>query len=289
MANEEQAAHWDGSAGEHWAAEQERYDRMLGPFGERIVEALDPRPGERVLDVGCGSGDLTLRVAERLAPGGEALGIDLSGPMLERARRRAGAAGLAGLAGVRFARADAQVHRFEPASFDGVISRFGVMFFDDPPVAFANLTAALRPGGRMVFTCWRDLLANEWLMVPAAAALEHVPMPDFGGSSGPGPFSLADPDDVRGLLAGAGLDHIELAEVDEPTWMGASGDDTLGFLQRTEMAAILMADVDEELAARAWAAVARALDERADPDGVHLQGSAWLVTARRPGSAAPPG
>lgn len=272
--------HWDGPGGEHWAAEQERYDRMLAPFGERIVQALAPRPGDRILDVGCGSGDLTLLVAERLAPGGKAVGVDLSGPMLERARRRSE---VAGVDGVRFERADAQVHPFRPGSFDGVVSRFGVMFFDDPAAAFANLTAALRPGGGTAFTCWRELLANEWLMVPAAAALEHVPMPDLGGSAGPGPFSLADPGEVRALLTEAGLVQVELAEVDEPTWMGADGDDTLAFLQRTEMSQILMADVDDEQAARAWAAVARALDERAGPDGVRLQGSAWLVTARRPG------
>jgi SAM-dependent methyltransferase len=279
--NEEQAAHWDGLGGEHWAAEQERYDRMLGPFGERIIEALAPQPGERVLDVGCGNGDLTLRVAERLAPGGKAVGVDLSGPMLERARRRAEAAGLDGV--VHFEHADAQLHRFDPGSFDGVVSRFGVMFFDDPAAAFANLAAALRPGGRVALMCWRELLANEWLMVPAAAALEHVPMPDLGGSSGPGPFSLAEPEGVRVLLTQTGLDEIQLAEIDELTWMGESGDDTLAFLQRTEMAQILMADVEEERAARAWAAVARALDERAGPDGVRLQGSAWLVTAHRPG------
>jgi SAM-dependent methyltransferase len=201
--------------------------------------------------------------------------------MLERARRRAEAAGLDGV--VHFEHADAQLHRFDPGSFDGVVSRFGVMFFDDPAAAFANLTAALRPGGRVALMCWRELLANEWLMVPAAAALEHVPMPDLGGSGAPGPFSLAEPEGVRVLLAGAGLDQVQLAEIDELTWMGESGDDTLAFLQRTEMAQILMADVEEERAARAWAAVARALDERAGPDGVRLQGSAWLVTARRPG------
>ncbi|MBA2624981.1 MAG: methyltransferase domain-containing protein [Acidimicrobiia bacterium] len=278
MANEDQAAHWDGSGGQHWAAEQERYDRMLQPFGERVVTALAPAPGERVLDVGCGSGAITRAVAQRVGPGGEAVGVDLSGPMLERARASAAEAGLAN---ARFEQGDAQTLDVG-AGFDAFTSRFGVMFFDDPAAAFAKLAGALRPGGRAAFACWRELPANEWLMVPAAAILQHVAPPDGGRPGGPGPFALADSDRVRTLLDGAGLGAVALEAFDEPAWMGDSVEDTLEFLQHTEMSRTLLGEVDDDLAALAWGAVADVLETRVGPDGIVLSGSAWLVIASKP-------
>ena len=180
--NAAQIENWDGAGGRHWVAEAERYDRMTGAFGERIIEAAAPRPGERVLDVGCGNGAVALAVSGLVAPGGSVMGLDVSGPMLAYARRRAAAAGIAS---VSFRKGDAQVYPLPPAGFDAVVSRFGVMFFDDPVAAFANLGRALRPGGRIAFTCWRDLLVNDWLMVPAGAALQYVPMPDLGQPGAP--------------------------------------------------------------------------------------------------------
>jgi SAM-dependent methyltransferase len=277
--NEEQTSLWDGPRGAHWAAEHEHYRRMLVGFGDRLIAAVDARPGERWLDVGCGNGELALRLGSTVGPGGAIAGVDLSEAMLDVGRQ---AAASAGLAQVSFIRADAQVHAFEPASFDGLLSRFGIMFFDDPPLAIANLVAALRPGGRVVLLIWRELAANEWLMVPVGAALEHVPMADLDDPSVPGPFSLSDPDRVRALLAGGGLDRIELDAVDEPIWLGTGSGDALGFLQRSEMARRLVGGVDEALAAEVWASVARALEQRTGPDGVVLDGSAWLVTARKP-------
>ena len=280
MANEDQIAHWSGTGGEHWADQYERYDRMLAPFAGRILDALKPAPGERVIDVGCGNGALSLAVAPRLMPGGETVGVDIATPMLERARQRALDAGIGNAS---FVQADAQVATLEAASFDAWISRFGIMFFDHPEVAFTNLTSALRPGGRVAFTCWRDLLVNEWLMVPAEAALQHIPMPDLGEAGRPGPFSLADPGRIQALLSGAGLMDVSVTEVDEPTWMGADGPDTLSFLRQTEMAAALFEGVSDDDATRAWAAVADTMEGHAGPEGVVLNGSAWLVSARRPG------
>src|SRR5262245_18186906 len=203
MPNVEQAEYWSGTGGEHWVAEQARYDRMVTGFGDRVVEVLSPRAGERVLDVGCGNGALSLAIGPLVAPEGSVLGLDISGPMLAVAGRRARAAGQEN---VGFERGDAQVHDLPDGGFDAVVSRFGVMFFDDPQAAFANLARALRPGGRIVIACWQELMANSWLMVPVAAALTQVPMPDLGELAGPGPFSLAKPDDVRSVLDGAGLE-----------------------------------------------------------------------------------
>jgi SAM-dependent methyltransferase len=156
------------------------------------------------------------------------------------------------------------------------------MFFDDPQAAFTNLARALRPGGRLVFACWQDLVANEWLMVPAGAALAHVPMPDLGEPGRPGPFSLADPDRVRSILDAAGFTAVGVDECRCPMPMGATVEDTVAFMQGTDMAQTLMADASEEVAAAAWEAVRAALAPYAGPEGVVLSGAAWIVTATRP-------
>jgi len=278
--NAAQIESWDGPGGQHWVAEAERYDRMTGSFGERIIEAVVPRPGERVLDVGCGNGAVALAASALVAPGGSVMGLDISGPMLAYARRRAEQADTAS---VSFRKGDAQVYPLPPASFDAVVSRFGVMFFDDPVAAFANLGRALRPGGRIAFACWRDLSVNDWLMVPAGAALQFVPMPDLGQPGAPGPFSLAGPDRVHQVLRDAAFAQIALEEVVRPMPMGSSADDVLAFMRGTELAQVLMTGVDPGIAEQAWAAVKAALQAHAEPGGITLAGTAWLVTARRAG------
>jgi SAM-dependent methyltransferase len=277
--NEEQIRAWDGAAGAQWVKEAERYDRLNRGFIDPIVAAVDPQPGDHVIDVGCGNGALTLAMALLVAPDGAVTGVDISGPMLANATRRAEEAGLGN---VTFLRADAQVEAFAPETADVVVSRFGVMFFDDPVAAFDNVAGALRPGGRMAFSCWQDLLVNEWIMVPAAAALEHVPMPDLGEPGGPGPFSLADPDRVRGLLTSAGLTDVDLREEVRPMVLGTGLDDALEFLRATDIAEALFADADEDAAALAWGSIRRALEPHTGPDGVVLTGRAWIASARRP-------
>ena len=277
MPNTAQIENWDGPGGEHWVAEAARYDRMNQRFADTIVEAVAPQPGEQVLDVGCGNGALAMALAERVGAEGTVVGLDISGPMLANAEARAASRGLAN---VRFEKGDAQVHPLEEGAFDAVVSRFGVMFFEDPVSAFSNLRRALRPGGRIAFTCWQELLRNEWIMIPAAAALQHVPMPDLGEPGGPGPFSLADPERLRSVLGQAGYAQIDVEEVVRPMVMGDSIEDVLAFMHDSDMGQILMAGVDDETAARAWASVRQALIPHATADGVVLQGTVWLVTAR---------
>jgi SAM-dependent methyltransferase len=181
IANTAQSEHWNTGEGiNHWIANHARYDRMHAPFTTLILGAADPQPGDRLLDVGCGCGGTTLAAARLIAPG-QATGLDLSGPMLAQARADADAAGLAN---VVFEQGDAQVHELEPAGFDAVISRFGVMFFEDPVAAFANIRSATRSGGRLVFVCWQPLAANQWLLLPQRAwpgTSRHRPPPTTTG------------------------------------------------------------------------------------------------------------
>jgi SAM-dependent methyltransferase len=276
--NLDQSDRWNtGHDGLHWVAEKDRYDRMLRPFLEILLEAAHLEPGEDLLDVGCGSGATTLAAAPLVAPG-NAVGLDLSEPLLERARHDAAKRRIEN---VSFDSGDAQVLQFG-ASFDVVISRFGVMFFADPAAAFANLHSASRSGGRFVFVCWQPMIENDWLLVPGAALAEHVALPEPPPPNSPGMFGLSDPDRVRNLLAGAGWNDVTVTSRHTPMLLGGGGsvDDTLAFLRSGSMARTMLNGVDADTEAGAVRSVRRELEARADGDGVRLDAAVWLVQAR---------
>jgi SAM-dependent methyltransferase len=273
-------ARWSGAAGEHWAAEADRYDRINQRFADRLLEVVAARPGERVLDVGCGTGAVTVALARAVGAEGSVVGLDLSRQMLEVARSRAAAAGLGN---VELWHGDAQVSDLTAAEADALVSRFGLMFFTDPPEAFANLATALRPGGRVAFTCWLDMASNDWIMVPAVAAVAYVPVPEgLGGTGVQGAFALADPSKTTALLEGAGFVDVATEQVAAPMWMGDTVEDTLAFMRTTEFAATLFKGCRRDRADAAWKAIGQALAAHAGPDGVELEGQAWLVTATKP-------
>src|SRR5882672_4013246 len=201
--NRAQIDYWNHAGASRWVAHQERLDRSFQPIDVAVQARAAAAPDEHVVDVGCGCGGSTLALAERVGPRGSVLGVDVSAPMLARARERA-----ASLPWVGFTEADATTHRFEPDA-DLLYSRFGVMFFDDPARAFANLRAALRNSGRMCFVCWRSPAENPWFTVPVAAA-ERVlgPLPPLPPNA-PSPFALADQERVHALLTSAGFRAVQ--------------------------------------------------------------------------------
>ena len=279
IANTAQAEAWNsGEDVAHWVRNQARYDRMNEPFAALILDAAALGAGGHVIDVGCGCGSTTLAAARLIAPG-QAVGIDLSGPMLARARAGGEAAGLGNVA---FQQGDAQVHPLGPARFETVISRFGIMFFADPVAAFANIRSATRPAGRLVFVCWQPLAANQWLLVPGAALAECVPPPvGFGSDDGPGMFAFADPDRVRAVLAAAGWRDIKITSEHRSILVGGGGgvDDAVAFLRTGSMGRMMLAGADADTADRALAAMRTALVPHTDNDGVHLGAAVWLVQA----------
>ena len=199
--NDEQIALWNGPSGTTWVAMQERLDIQLLPLGRATMDVLAPCAGERILDIGCGSGQSTIELAERVGPTGRVLGVDVSETLLEVARSRAGDR-------ADFAVGDAQVYQFEP-NHDAIYSRFGVMFFADPVAAFTNLAGALRPGGRLAFLCWRRPEENPVMTVPLMAALAAgAPPPEPSVPGAPGPFAFADKERVAGILRSAGFTDI---------------------------------------------------------------------------------
>jgi SAM-dependent methyltransferase len=277
-ANVDQREYWNSDGARHWVDEEAAYDRQLVPFTTRLLDAAAIEPDESLIDVGCGTGSTTCDAA-RAASRGTALGLDISRAMVEGARARATRDGITN---VTFEVGDAQTRRFEPASADLVISRFGIMFFDDPVAAFANLRTALRPAGRLAFVCWQDMLRNEWIAVPAAAALQHVAPPEAGPPDAPGPFAFADPQGVHAILAEAGYHDITLDGIEDSMLLagGAPLEETVGFLCATGMARALFSDASPEQVDRAVDAIKHALEPFETAEGYRLGSAAWLVRAR---------
>ncbi|MFI5014260.1 MAG: class I SAM-dependent methyltransferase [Hyphomicrobiales bacterium] len=276
--NAAQIEHWNGPAGETWVKLQERLDGQLAPLGRKAMDRAAIRPGEKILDVGCGTGQTTLELAGRVGRNGAVLGVDVSRPMLALARERARAAAVGH---ARFEQGDAQTHKFAPGSFDLVFSRFGIMFFADPVAAFGNLRSALRGQGRMVFVCWRPAQDNEWMTVPMAAAFRHIPRPPASAPGAPGEFAFADRDRVHGILSGAGFGDILIEPLDEMIG-GSSLDVTIDTTLSMGPVAAALREAGSEKRQAVEAALREALAPFAGPGGVRMGSAAWIVSARAP-------
>jgi ubiquinone/menaquinone biosynthesis C-methylase UbiE len=252
------------------------YDAELRLHNQVLRRACGVRCHDNVLDVGCGAGQTT-REAARTATAGGALGVDLSAPMIDRARELAQAEGLRN---VTFQRADAQVHRFPPEQFDLAISRFGTMFFDDPAAAFANIGRALHPAGRLVMMVWQGHERNEW-EVAIRRSLEGFKEPAAVAPAGPDPFSLADPATVEGILDAAGFAEITFTDVHEPVYYGADVAAALGWVRGFTCTDGVLKRLDPAGAERALERLRETLAAHAGGDGIWFDSRAWIVTARR--------
>jgi SAM-dependent methyltransferase len=277
MPNDEMAEFWNERGGRQWVRERDRYDTMLASCGRRLFEAVALQSGERVLDVGCGNGATTLEAAALVGPEGTALGVDLSGPMLGEARRRAAELGADR---VEFLQLDAQTAAL-PGPFDVIISRLGVMFFEDPASAFENLVGSLQPRGRMCFVCWQEMMKNEWLHVPLLAAVEHVGIPDLPEPGAPGPFSLAEPSTIQALLGNAGMTDIAIAGASDQRLLGRDLDDVMSYLLADEFARRLLDGKDPERVRRAEDAMREALAPHVGTEGLSLGSTYWIVSAKK--------
>jgi SAM-dependent methyltransferase len=278
--NAEQVRYWNETAGPKWVAFQRAIDAQLGPLGRLAMDRAAVAPGERVLDVGCGCGRTSMELARRVGPSGLVVGVDIAAPMLARA---AEAARDTGVANVRFEHVDAQIGRFADAPFDLVWSRFGVMFFADPAAAFANLRAALGVGGRLLFVCWQALAENPWLHVPLRAAAPFLALPPPPAPDAPGPFSLADPERVRGILGRAGFVHVGLESVRQPLIVGGEStvDEAVRFLlEGVGPTSAALREAGPAVRRDVARAVRAAVAEHATPSGVEMQSAAWIVSAR---------
>lgn len=283
--NAQQIEYWNEVSGARWVALGDVIDAQIAPLGEVALARAAARAGERVLDVGCGCGATSLALARAVGAEGRVVGIDVSAPMLARARERAA---LEGLAQLSFVNADAQTHAFA-GDFDLLFSRFGVMFFADFPAAFANLRRALRPGGRLLFLCWRELERNPWMQVPIEAASQVIDVPPPLAPGVPGPYALREASSLEAWLGEAGFEDVSLRslDLDLPVRGGASLEESADFsLSMGPVAAALKADesADPEATRQAVrAALLRAFEPFLVEGRVVFGASAWCVSARNPG------
>lgn len=274
--NADQFNTWNGDSGQRWVATADRRDAVLAPIAELLLDQAAIQPGAAVLDVGCGCGATSLAAATATGPKGSVVGLDLSQPMLDLARRRAGEAGVPHL---RFSQGDAQVHRLE-TSFDVAISRFGTMFFDDPVAAFTNLARHLRPGGRLCIATWQPLVANQWLTVPGAALLGYGALPEGDGPGTPGMFAQADPVPIRSMLSSAGLVGIDSTPRTVPLVLGTTIEDAVDHLVDSGPGRAVLETIPEHQRGAALAAVADVLADYHGDAGVTLDAAVWITTAR---------
>ena len=254
----------------------------LSYHSEVPLAALSLRPGARVLDVGCGWGDTAIELARKVGPQGEVLGLDCCETFLETGREAAAAAGVAN---VRFVAADVQTYRFEPR-WDFCFSRFGMMFFANPVAAMRNIRNALVPGGELMFIVWRALADNPWMSIPKATVLRYLPPPgEDAQTCGPGPFSMASADVVRGQLRAAGFEAVELRRNDGPVMVGADVEQAMQFQLALGPAGEIYREAGGAAEARKAEiedALRAAITPYAGKDGVVMQSSSWTITARKP-------
>lgn len=210
-ANDEQAQYWEERA-ESWIESSDWWlANVTGPFTAAVLDRLGPVPGGRYLDIGCGTAPTTIELARRIRPGGVVVGMDIAPSMIDEARRLAGEAGVDG---IELVVGDAQVDDLGPPELDGVLSQFGVMFFADPVAAFTNIRSAMAPGAALSFCCWQALELNEWMTVPALAAIARTGwMPEPRDPTAPGPFAFADGGRVESILRSAGFGDVDLLAV----------------------------------------------------------------------------
>jgi SAM-dependent methyltransferase len=274
--NADQIAYWNGPGGQHWTDRQQTQDVLLAPISDILIDRARAKPGERIIDVGCGCGATTIALAQKAGPTGHVFGVDISAPMLARARQVA-PAGLP----VDFVLADATVYPFDPASSDLLVSRFGVMFFAEPALSFANMRKALRPSGRLTFACWREPRDNPWMMAPLQAAYKHVPKLPQLGPEDPGPFSFAAEQRVHRILGAAGFSGVamEPCNLSLDVAVGRSLDAAVESALEIGPASRALEGQPSDLRAAATLSIREALAPFAMGNTVPLAASIWIVTA----------
>lgn len=270
--------YWNGEGGNTWARTMDQSEKNFATLSPVLMAATAAQPGEQVLDVGCGGGVTSRDLALQVLPGGAVVGLDISAPILDIARQRYG-----DVSNLQFEQADVGIADLPAQQFDLIFSRFGVMFFDDPPRAFANLQQALKPGGRLVFMCWQSMKQNPWMSETTAAALAQLPAEHQPQGSGdpfaPGPFALADPSHTANLLTSAGFSEVQITPLDDVMRLGDE-ETAVAYLSQLGPAGSALKVVSPDLAEAALDAMREVLRGHVAGGELNVPAATWIVTAR---------
>jgi len=271
-------AYWNNEGGARWKVNAPRIAAIIAPITARLLRFAAARPGERILDTGCGCAGTMLELARRAGPTGRVVGLDVSATLLGVAEEALAAATLPN---VRLILADAATYDFGAERFDLVFSQFGVMFFRDPVAAFANLRGALAPGGGLAFACWRDLEANPFFSVPLEAATPFSPPLPPAPPDAPGPLAFCESERIERILGAAGFSHVQIVRHDEDLLLGKTADIDATARESATMGptARLLADADPDKKEAAIKAIAQAYRRHAGPSELRLGAGIWLVSA----------
>lgn len=278
MSNAEQEEFWTDAAGPKWVTQQMQMDTLLAPVLDLVLDQATLRPGDRVLDIGCGTGVSVVAAAREVGGQGHVTGLDISETMLALAAAR-----LPDMKNAALLKADAQTHRFD-TSFDAMISRFGVMFFDDTVAALANLNAALSPGGRMTFAAWGPAPQNPYFMVPAKAAASVLgPMPKTDRTL-PGPFAFEDSARILEQMAQAGLSNTDVETVSVDLTSAGDAAETAALMMQIgpAEAAVRHHGASPEATQQVQSAVADAIAQFDTDDGLRIPACIHIYSARKP-------
>jgi ubiquinone/menaquinone biosynthesis C-methylase UbiE len=276
--NSESQSYWNEEGGNKWAENIDIVESIIEPLSEILIEKIAAKNGENVLDVGCGGGITSIKLANMVSPAGSVLGVDVSEPIISIAQKRAEA-----IDNISFQQRDAAAVELGADHFDIITSRFGVMFFDDPVSAFKNLHSSLKNTGRLIFLCWRALDENPWIADPAKAAFEIVPPPadaEKPDPKAPGPFSLADKEHLISILTSAGFNNIDLEPVDSDLPMGEP-EQAISFLMKMGPAAEILKEATDDKRAEVAIAMQKILSKYEKDGETRIPSATWLVSASK--------
>ena len=279
VVNVDQQQFWNEVKGDFWVTLKVRIDALLLPFGTTALKTLEARPSERILEIGCGTGATSNKLAELVGSTGEVTAVDLSKPMLDKARASALEKGSDVLT---FREADAEVYPFAENHYDAVFSRFGVMFFDDPIAAFRNIRRAVKPKGRLAYVCWASRKDNPWIRVPTGASRPFLDIPAPPPQDSPGQFAMERKERITEILVESGWSDITIKKFEIDHFMGITLNDAASFICQMGPMSEPFAGATSKVQVECVAAVEEALQPFNGKDGVRMKFSTWVVGANNP-------
>ena len=276
--NQDQKDFWNNQKGQIWVSLEQKIDSMLEPLGDETLKILAVKDGEHIIDVGCGTGTTTLKLAGLLCNNGSVTGVDISKPILECAKKKARESSANN---IEFVLADAQNHDFVFESCDAIFSRFGLMFFEDPVAAFSNLRKGLKSGGRLTFVCWADRSVNDWIEVSTNIANKYLELPPKAAPRDPGPFAFEDPLYLNEVLSDAGWNEILIENFATTNVVGKSIKEAADFLSRMGPMSVPFENSEGSVQRKVIGALEECFVDYFTRRGVEMHFSTWIVIANK--------